>query len=108
MTRKLRRFKNDDGDSLKNMIESKDPEIVYTVLDSIFYGIDNKLSAVECFEVESPDQIITFKMARVEWLGCLCKCLNDISDYEDYETCIKIQEYKKILEAKLIDSGRDI
>ncbi len=108
MTRKLKRFKSDGDNSLKNMIDSKDPEIIYTILESIFYGIDKKLSSVECFEVESSSSIVTFKMAKVEWDGCLEKCLNDVASYEDYETCIKIQDYKKRLNTKSITTGKDI
>lgn len=107
-TRKLKRFKNEGDDSLKTMVESKDPEIVYTIVESIFFGIDNELSAVECFEVESPTSIVTFKMAKVEWIGCLTKCLDNMIDYEDYEMCTKIQQYKKSMEQKSIGPKKDI
>ena len=104
MARKLKRFKNTGEGSLKDMIESKDPDIVYTVVESIIYGIDNQLSAVECFEVESESSFIIFKMAKVEWIGCLEKCLKDMIRYEDYEMCCKIQDYKKILEGKYLSN----
>lgn len=108
MVRKLKRFKSEGDNSLKNMLDSKDPEIIYTIVESIFYGIDKKLSAVECFEVESSSSIVTFKMAKVEWEGCLDKCLNDLASYEDYEMCIRIQDYKKILNTKSLGTGKDI
>ena len=108
MTRKLKRFKNEGDHSLNTMVESKDPEIVYTIVESIFYGIENDLSAVECFEVESSSAITTFKMARVEWKGCLVKCLDDMISYEDYEMCTKIQEYKKSLDQKYLEAKKDI
>jgi len=108
MSRKLRRFKNEGDHSLKTMVESKDPEIVYTIVEAIFFGVDNELSAVECFEVESPNSIVTFKMARIEWSGCLIKCLDDMILYEDYEMCTKIQLYKKMLDQKYIETKKDI
>ena len=108
MSRKLKRFKNDGDRSLKTMVESKDPEIVYTIVDSIFCGLDNDISAVECFEVESPSSIVTFKMAKVEWSGCLTKCLDDMIIYEDYEMCTKIQGYRKKLDQKYIGDKKDI
>lgn len=108
MPRKLKRFKSSGEDSLKTMVESKDPEIVYTVLGSIYYGIDKGLDAVECFEVESTESIVTFKMSRGEWKICLGKLLEDMVVYEDYESCLTIQKYIKILEMKCIEVKKDI
>lgn len=102
MSRYLRRFKNDEEKSLQGMVESRDPEIIYTILEAIFYGIDRKMDTVECFEIESPSSIVTFKMPRPEWLGCLTKCIDDMIDLEDYEMCSTIQKYLKKLSQKKI------
>jgi len=108
MTRKLKRFKSEGDNSLREMVDSRDPEIIYTILESIFYGVDKKLSTVECFEVEDPTSIVTFKIAKVEWEGCLDKCINDVAALEDYETCIKIQKYKKKINTRSLSAGKDI
>ena len=101
MKRILKRFRNDGETPLKSLIESKDPEIVYTVVDSIFYGIDNDLSSVECFIVEGDEKDVTFKMSSTEWIACLEKCLMDMIRYEDYEMCIKMKEYKEKIQTSM-------
>ena len=97
MSRMLRRFKNDGDGSLKEMVESKDPAIVYEVVNSIIYGIEHKLDRVECFEIENASKVIVFKMDRSEWQGCLEKCLPNMISYEDYEICQVMKEQIKLL-----------
>ena len=108
MERKLKKFKQDDTHNLEKMVESRDPEIVYPITESIFYGIDNNLMAVDCFEIEKDDCITTYKMARGEWKASLNRLLIDMIDYEDYESCSKIQNYLIRLNMKYIESKKDI
>ena len=81
MSRKLKKFKQDGNQNLKELVESRSPEIVYPIAEAIFYGIENDLTAVDCFEIESKDQIITYKMARVEWEATLTRLLEDMINY---------------------------
>lgn len=98
MGRMIRRFKMDgNSDSIESIVEIDDPEIVYEIIKGIFYGIARGLEEVELFEIEKNQEQQIFSIPRKKWIKALNKCLENMIELEDYETCSEIKKALSIL-----------
>jgi hypothetical protein len=97
MARMIRRFKIDKSELTQEaLLTTQDPEIVYEIINGIFYGMERDRKSVDLFEVQTLNDIQIFSIPRTKWKKALEKSLSKMIEIEDYEMCSSI---KKAIEA---------
>lgn len=91
MTKKLQYIEESD---FWNDMDSKNPELVYEVVNQIIHEIEteSKKRKLKIFEVYIKDEyIIDFVVQKQDWFDMLENLLEDMIKYEDYNMCNKIK-----------------
>lgn len=89
----IRRFDTKSKNITKDaLLTTQDPEIIYEILNGIFYGIKNDLQEVDLFEIKDGEDFQTFCIPRTKWKKALEKCMSKMIEIENYEMCSLIKE----------------
>lgn len=97
MARMIRRFKIEKSELTQEaLLTTQDTEIVYEIINGIFYGIERNKKSVDLFEIQTLNDIQVFSIPKSKWKKALEKSLSRMIEIEDYEICSAI---KKAIEA---------
>jgi len=92
------RIKFNDGIDLYDFFVKNGKKIQKYIIDSITYGIQNKLKSVEVFEVQQmhdSNAIIVLCFDKSEWNKTLEHFINQYIEEDNYEYCTQLQNLKK-------------
>lgn len=93
MARMIRRFKTDKSELTQDaLLTTQDPEIVYEIINGIFYGMERNKKSVDLFEIQTSNDIQVFSIPRTKWKKALEKSLSKMIEIEDYEMCSSIKK----------------
>lgn len=91
-------IKFNEGTDLYDFFKKNETKIQKYILDSITYGIENKLNNVEIFEaqqIHNLNAILVLCLDKSEWDKALDYFINIYVEEGKYEDCIPLQKLKK-------------
>jgi hypothetical protein len=90
-----------ESKSLKEVLKDHDYELTKQIILKIFYAIDNELETIDIAEIIIPGESIMIHCSEPFFYNTLTTNMNTMIEYEEYELCSEIVEYKKIIEKKI-------